>query len=130
MFEAEATDFPFVAELPKREKSKMVKVWDNFRELARISQSEGMLLPQVMAAKVLGVSRGRVFQLVESGQLKFVDVFGERMVTENSILAHMKTERKAGRPPKLMKDAERLGTLGAVRALSRECVAAAKEPEK
>lgn len=96
--EAEVLEMPFVAELPKREKSKLAKVWDAFDEIARITETEGVLIPQSLAAKLLDVCRQRVFELVEEGRLKAYEVNGVRFVTENSVVAYAKSERKAGRP--------------------------------
>jgi len=98
MFEAVATDFPFVAELPKREKSKLAKVWGHFQELSRISEVEGMLIPMAYAAIVLDVCRQRVYQLAEEGRLKVIEVNGHQFVTERSVVDFAATERKAGRP--------------------------------
>ena len=101
MFEAEINEFPFVRELPKREKSKYARVWDTFRELSAIAKTEGMPIPQVYAAKALGICTQRVSQLANEGRLKVVMVGGTRFVTENSVVAYAKSERKAGRPFKM-----------------------------
>jgi hypothetical protein len=101
MVDATITEFPFVASLPKREKSKLAKAWDTFRALSKIAETEGLPIPQLYAAKVLGISRQRVYALVEEGRLKVVIVNGERFVTENSVIEYAKSERKAGRPPKI-----------------------------
>lgn len=106
MFEAAATDFPFVAELPKREKSRAVQVWEAFRELSRIAETEGAPIPQAFAAKLLGISHQRVSELANEGRLKTCDVNGVRFVTENSVVAYAKSERKAGRPVKLDEEAQ------------------------
>ena len=119
----DAAEFPFVEELPKREASKFVRVWENFQELSRLSKTEGMLIPQAFAAKVLGVHRSRVFQLVEEDRLKVVVVNGERFVTENSVVEYAKSERKAGRPVKVESDARSIG-------LNKACWKLAKEYAK
>jgi len=98
MFDAVANDFPFVAELPKREKSKVVKVWESFQELARISETEGVLIPVSFAAKVLDVSRQRIDELIAGERMKCYLVNGHRFVSENSVVEYAKGERKAGRP--------------------------------
>lgn len=98
MFEAAASDFPFVAELPKREKSKVVQLWDAIQDMRRIYETEGLLIPQPLAAKLLGLSRQRVHQLGNEGRLMVVTVNDHPFVTENSVLAYAKSERKAGRP--------------------------------
>ena len=98
MFEAQALDLPFVADLPKREKSKVVRVWEAFQELTRISETEGIPIPQSFAARILDVSPQRVCDLANEGRLTVVQVNGTRFVTENSVVAYAKSERKAGRP--------------------------------
>jgi hypothetical protein len=130
MFEAVATDFPFVAELPKREKSKVVKVWESFQELSRVSAVEGMLIPQAFAAKVLDVSRQRVYELSGEGRLKVVLVNGHKFVTEKSVIDYAKSERKAGRPVTRLQaiaDERGLKQLKSVWKLSREATAAVGE---
>lgn len=101
MFEAEAMDFPAFASLPKREKSKLQKVWDAFQELSRVTEQKGLLVNQSIAARVLDVSKQRVFELVRMGRLETHEFNGVPLVTENSILAFAKSERKAGRPRKI-----------------------------
>lgn len=102
MFEANVLEFPFTAELPKREKCKVAQVWDRFQELSRITEREGMLIPMAYAAAVLDVSRQRVYQLEQSGKLKVIEVDGQKFVTENSVIEYARGERKAGRPMKVL----------------------------
>ena len=113
MIEECVNEFPFVQELPKRERGKLLRAWDHFEELTRVTEQEGMLRPQVFAAKALGVSRQRVYQLVEAGGLKAVMVGSERFVTANSVVEFAKSERKAGRPIKICREAEEGGTIRA-----------------
>lgn len=101
MFEVAANEFPFVEALPKREKSRLVKAWDAFRELSRIAETEGVLIPQVFAAKVLDLSTQRISQLCNEGKLKVVVVGNSRFVTEHSVVEWAEAEHKAGRPLKL-----------------------------
>jgi hypothetical protein len=98
MFEAVATDFPFVAELPKREKSKWRKAWDAFQEVQAVTKVEGTIFPQVFVAKVLDLSTARICQLCNEGKLRVVVVGNNRFVTERSVLDWAETEHKAGRP--------------------------------
>jgi len=97
MHEAAVTEFDFVQSLPKREKSKLVKVWEHFKLLRLVAKQKGMLIPQHYAAEVLGVSRQRVHVLVNEGRLESVDVGGCRYVTEDTVVAYAQAERKAGR---------------------------------
>lgn len=98
MFEAEATEFPFMAEVPKSEKSKLAKVWDHFKAVSAVVEKKGMLVPQHLAAELLGVSRQRIWVLANEGRLEGIELGGIRYVTEDSVIAFAKLERKAGRP--------------------------------
>jgi hypothetical protein len=95
---AEALTFPFVENLPKRQRSKIATLWDQVEELARIQQEVGPVAPQILVSKVLGVSRARVCNLIDSGVLEAVDFHGNRMITKRSLEAYAKAERLKGRP--------------------------------
>lgn len=101
MFEAEALEFPFTATMPKREKSRLVKCWELLQRMKQISATEGDLVPLMMGAKLLGLSRSRVDDLVRDGRLKRYDIDGHVFLTENSIVECAKVERKHGRPFKV-----------------------------
>jgi hypothetical protein len=101
MSEAISFEFPFVESLPKREKSKLRKVWDELEALRQVSAEKGQLLPVQFVVQLVGVSAQRVHQLMAAGTLERVEVNGRPFVTESSVLAWCKTERKAGRPPKV-----------------------------
>jgi len=100
MTEAEAFDFPFVSELPKREKTKFRKIWDTFQALRALTAEKGTLVPSSLAAKILGVSRQRVDQLIQEGRLECHSVDGHNFISEASFVEFAKQERKTGRPPK------------------------------
>ena len=99
-----ASDFPFVAELPKREKSRLVRVWDSLREFSASLEGKGLPVPFKTAAALLEVSVQRVDELATDGALERVEFMGHRYVTENSLVAHCRTERKRGRPQKVIDD--------------------------
>jgi len=101
MFEAEALEFPFTAAMPKREKSKLAKCWELLQRMKAISATEGDLVPLMMGAKLLGISRSRVDDFVRDGRLKRYDIDGHVFLTENSIVECARTERKNGRPLKI-----------------------------
>jgi len=101
MFESEAIEFPFVDSMPKREKSRMQRVWDHFQEVKSIVAEKGMVVPQHLVAELLGVSRQRVGELTDRGRFEVVVIGGVRYLTERSVIAFAKEERKNGRPPKL-----------------------------
>jgi len=100
MFEAQTMDFPFVAEMPKRERSKVETLWDRFHRLKAITDEKGMLLPVVFCAKLLGVSRQRVYALLDEGRMERVDLDGQIFITEESFIAWCRAEHKQGRPTK------------------------------
>jgi hypothetical protein len=112
MDNAATLDFPFVedlpklADLPKRERTKLQKVWDRFEELSKLQEEKGMLMPVRFAAKILDVSRPRCDELIHNGDLECIDLDGQRFVTGNSVVAYAKSERKAGRPLKVQTSKE------------------------
>lgn len=101
MYKADVLEMPFMDALPKRQKSKVEKVWDALKELAAVESQHGRLIPQSIAAKLLNVSRQRTNELVDLGRLESFEVFGVRMVTENSVVSFAQSERKSGRPHNL-----------------------------
>jgi hypothetical protein len=122
MFEAAQLDMPYLEAVPKREKSKVLKVWDTFQELRRLEQEEGMLIPVAYAAKVINVCRQRVDQLIADGRLSCHQVNGQRFVGGNSVEAYAKSERKAGRPFK-----RQVSKIPFVESPWAECVKMGKE---
>lgn len=64
-------------------------------ELIRISEAHGGLVPQSALPAVLGISRQRVHQLIQSGQFEQCKVFGVGFVTGRSIDAWEKDQDKA-----------------------------------
>jgi hypothetical protein len=63
-------------------------------ELIRISEAHGGLVPQSALGEVLGISRQRVSQLIQTGQFEQRKVFGVAFVTGRSIDAWEKDEDK------------------------------------
>jgi hypothetical protein len=101
MYQASITEFPFVHEMPKREKSKLAKLWDHLAAVRAIVAEKGTVLPQHMVADLLDISRARVGQLVDDGRLEAVQIHGIRYVTADSVEACAKIERRiTGRPPR------------------------------
>ena len=88
-------------ELPKREASRLAGVWDQLRELRALTQQHGQLVPMRMVPPLLNVSAERVSQLCQTGKLLRFDLGKVAFVTEESIVALAKSERKAGRPFKV-----------------------------
>jgi len=101
-----AYDFPFVEQLPKREKSRVVKLWDHFAEVRALTNQHGMLVPVQLAASLAGVSRTRIDELVGDDVLKRIELHGHPFITENSFVAWAQSERKRGRPLKDRSDGQ------------------------
>jgi len=104
--EVSITEFPFVAEMPKREKSKLAKLWDELSVARDTVEEHGALLPMYLAAELMNVSRQRVDQLLESGKLQGAVVFDKRWVLQSSVEAWAREEHKAGRPLKHLETIE------------------------
>lgn len=95
-----SNEFPFVEHLPKREKTRLAILWDHFQQVKQLTDEHGILVPYTFAAELAGVSRQRIFQLVQTGDLVRVEMNGHPFITEKSFLAWAQSERKAGRPTK------------------------------
>lgn len=108
---ADISEFPFVKGLPKREKSRLAKLWDAVSELERLNKEHGALLTQTQVATMLGVSQQRVAQLMDAGRLQVVQVLNTRYVPASYLREFAKQSRPTGRPP----GKRRLGLLDAVK---------------
>ena len=67
-----------------------------------ISAVEGGLMIPAQAAIVLKLSKQRVSQLVQSGRLRSLSVLGQTMISARDVEAFLRSERKPGRPKKLV----------------------------
>ena len=92
-------EFPFMDGLPKREVKRVHSVWDKWAELKAVMAAKGALIPITFAAELGGVSRQRIYQLVEAGKLQHVEVGNCGFIAEESFMAWVSSERKTGRPP-------------------------------
>jgi hypothetical protein len=101
MFEAAVSEFPFVESLPKREKSKLAKVWDLLSEMKAATEEQGQLVPVNLTCKLLDLSRSRIDTICSDGRLRRVKVCDHVFITENSIVEFARVERKNGRPLKI-----------------------------
>jgi len=100
------TDFPFVEQLPKREKGKVAKLWDQFEVMREAIAKHGCLVPIALAAKLGNVSNQRIHQLMDAGTLERIEIDGHPFISETSMLNWVSAERKAGRPPKVVTAAD------------------------
>ena len=127
MIEASVNEFPFVQGLAKREKTKLENLWEVLKQAKEIADEKGMLLPSRFAAGLLGVSQQRVSQLMESGKLERVDLRGHPFVTESSVVDYAMSERKAGRPCKIIDEAAEKGTARAAWNFAKEVSGCARK---
>lgn len=97
----DASEFPFVQELPKREKSRRMKLLDVLEQLEERTRQKGPVIPQTLAAEILGISRQRVGQLVEADRIESFLLNGTRFVFLKSFVEFCQEEKRTGgRPPK------------------------------
>lgn len=104
MTTADISEFPFVADLPKREAKKVANTWDELRLIVKIIKEDGPPVPFGACALALGVSKQRISQLVAEGRLKTIEYAGSRHVALNSLEEFARLNRVSGRPVGWRKD--------------------------
>ena len=70
---------------------------DEFMKMRELSKIEGGLTPVFFAKIALGLSKQRVYQLIEEGRLPCYEIMGKKMVSCNAIEAFLRLERPSGR---------------------------------
>lgn len=100
MFDVTVTEFPFVQSMPKAKRSLIAEAWEKVRRLQAANLEEGGLLPVMVAARALNVTRSRIDQLVEAGKLRRFEIEGHVFISGRSVAEYAWDERKrTGRPP-------------------------------
>lgn len=66
-----------------------------FKRFRALCEQEGGLTMPIVAALMVGVSRQRIHQLIESGHLRGFNVFGRNYVSCNGLEAFLELERDA-----------------------------------
>lgn len=89
-------EFPFVGELPKREKTRRMKLVEAIEQLEARTREKGPVIPQSLAAEILGVSRARICQLVDAGRIESFLLNGTRFLFAKSFLEFCKEDRPTG----------------------------------
>ena len=79
----------------KKELKHLLEIIRGFREWGT---RDGGLMPFATAAKLLGVSKQRVNDLVAEGTFKPVEFAGKKWLTANQIEEFIKLKREPGRP--------------------------------
>lgn len=73
------------------------KLQRDIEEYTRVMKGEaGPLIGRLDAARVLGISRQRVMQLVQAGRLQLWEFFDDKYVSLPAVLAFRKLERGPG----------------------------------
>jgi hypothetical protein len=111
--EADCAEFPFVATLPRKERSVIRRLWDDIHEICQLQKEKGPVLPASVAADALGVSPQRVFQIVQDGRLEAISMHGRNFIVASSLIEFAKLERSklGGRPSREDSDLEAVGVL-------------------
>lgn len=124
-------EFAFVqgltSTMPKREKSRYEQMMERYKQVREVVERKGMIVPAQLGAKILGVSRQRLDELIGEGRIERIDLDSHVYVTEDTLLAYAQSERKTGRPSKFV---EEVGTKGVIRAainLGRQVVKEARQ---
>lgn len=115
-----AAEFPFVAEMPKREKSKYAQFKERFAAYKAFIDENGSVVPVAVAGKLAGVCGQRIRDLIEEDRIKSCKFEGHIYVTEDTLLDYMATERKAGRPSKYAQELEKKGAFRAAVGVVKE----------
>lgn len=101
-----APEFGFVSDLPAWHKTRLGAFVSSMEAIRRATKENGLLVPPALAAGILNVSPQRVNELINDGRLKRIEIGGKPFVTENSMEAFVREERKNGRPYKGPVDAK------------------------
>jgi hypothetical protein len=97
----DVSEFPFVAELPKREKGRVRTLWDALDGFIDLVEQHGPPVGFTMAAKLLGLSRERIYQLADAKKFTVImSPDGRQVIGAKSLVEFAETERKNGRPLK------------------------------
>lgn len=81
-------------EVPKRQKTK----WEELQEMAEVSQTEQGLVPPIVAAALLNLSKQRIAQLRADGAFRTFEFFGKPYLSIREIRGFIDVERASGRP--------------------------------
>ena len=96
MTDIQASEFPFVKDIPKRDKTRL----ERFLEVLAVAREKGPVWSIQVCARVAQISNQRVHELMRNGQIESVEVDGHPLIVESSFLAWLKVDNKGGRPRK------------------------------
>lgn len=100
--------FPFLAEVPKRERSAILDGWAELEEFQEMVRQDGAAIPVTFAARLLDISRQRIYELIDSGRLQKMELAGHVFVNAESLRLWGEAEHKAGRPAGVLGEKNRV----------------------
>lgn len=83
-------------ELPEAEVCPLNGWQARIEKFNEMSEARGGLIPRSVLADTLGVSRQRVAELIDKGQLEKISFFGTHFVSGRSIREHLQGEKAKG----------------------------------
>jgi len=86
--------FDIPASEPKRVRTK----WQELKEMREQADEHGGLVPPLVAACLLDVSKQRVNDMINSGILHRYEWFGKPFISVKEVAAYVNSERRTGRP--------------------------------
>ena len=99
MNDKQTPNVPSPAEAPRRKQKMSLKGLFRFlQEYRKTFNSEGGLLPIATAARLMGLSKQRVHELIKEGTLVPVEACEKKWLSANQVEDFIKLEREAGRP--------------------------------
>jgi excisionase family DNA binding protein len=94
---------PWLIEVPSRSITKTIR--SQWQDYTADCEREKGLVTGATAAKLLGVHRSRVYQLLEAKKLDTFDHFGSRWLSCSQLMHRLTEAPKAGRPVGSVKSA-------------------------
>jgi|APCry1669188910_1035180.scaffolds.fasta_scaffold13293_2 hypothetical protein len=102
-------EFDFMADQPKVEKTRYADFKSSWEAFKAYIEENGMVATTGVAARLADVTEPRIRQLIEEGRFTTIKFAGRVYITEESLGDYMNSERKAGRPSKYVKMAQKWG---------------------
>lgn len=85
-------------EIPANEPKRVRTKWDELAEMVTVSGETGGLVLVHVGQELLGVSRQRIYDMIEFKRIRSWDFFGRKYVCIDDISEFVNSERKPGRP--------------------------------
>lgn len=89
-----------VKQVAPKKASKIGRLLERLNEFRKFEAEYGELIPLPVAVGLLGVTKQRVYALIDEGRISSCVFEGHHYVTLDTVFDYAKSERKGGRPPK------------------------------